>query len=212
MADDRAVRAAYAAAAPADHLDDETWIRVASGRTTAEERARAVAHIARCPECMHLFRALRSAPDVEPVAHGRRAAAPRSWLAAAASLAAVALAWLAIGAPPAPPRETAGLAANALDPLRSAGSETGPALVSPSGRVSGPVVFEWRPLPGALGYRVAIYRATSDTLWTSPSVTTTRLAWPDHLPTSTGRYYWQVIAAMPGGERVSRLKVFDLTP
>jgi hypothetical protein len=72
-----------------------------------------------------------------------------------------------------------------------------PRALSPLGAQKvAPQTFAWTALPHARGYRVTLFGADAQPLWTSPRTSATTLPWPPGFARS-GTYYWQVVA-LPG--------------
>ena len=122
--------------------------------------------------------------------------AKRTWwvvAGAAAALAAAALVWWRLSAS----RTTR--PAGGGGHLPTATYETRPAdlppieLVAPRGDLVVRPPFEWRPVTGAIGYRVTVATGAGVTILTR-DVAGPPLEWPTSLPTPPGEYQWWVEA------------------
>ena len=204
MADDRVLREAYAAVAGGSppHLDEEAWERLACGELGADERERALGHVARCAECGRILRALtrldREARAVDPTVPGVLSVPPgaptrrRGWFwgglaAAAAAVVAVGLLARPLATPP------AGLDAE----VRSGAQSDRPVPVAPRGtQAKAPEAFSWERRSGVRGYRVELLDEAGETLWRSEQVGGARLSWPESVPAAPGGYHWRVVAVL----------------
>jgi hypothetical protein len=215
--DDRSLRAAFTARAdPADHPDEEAWVRLASAEMPASEREAVLDHVVRCEGCTRIYRGLKmlaaearpfdpSVPAFEPVA---RPLTPSRWLAAGAlGAVAAALAFVLIQPPTSPTLvATATTAPTAIPPapiatsdVRSAGASA-PVPLRPLGQVADrPVTFQWQPIGDARAYRVRLLDRQGEVVWTSPEVVEPSSALPTAVLLGRGRHYWQVIALPTSG-------------
>jgi hypothetical protein len=83
------------------------------------------------------------------------------------------------------------------------GTNTGFSLLGPFGEATSDTrpKFTWQPVPGAIGYTVAIVDPSLRPVQHSPGLRAT--AWHPHRPLARGRtYLWQVTATMHGGAKV----------
>jgi hypothetical protein len=204
VADDRALREAYAAVAGGSppHLDDEAWEGLACGELEADQRERALGHVARCAECGRILRALtlleREARAVDPTIPGVLSVLPgapprrRAWLwgglaATAAAVAAVGLLARPVATPPAVPDSE----------VRSVAESGRPVPLAPRGaQAKAPEVFSWEQRSGVRGYRVELVDEAGETLWRSEEVGGARLSWPQSVPATPGGYHWRVVAVL----------------
>jgi hypothetical protein len=202
---DRLLAAAYARQPDpsSGHPDEEAWVRLAAHELPSSEAQALADHLGRCAGCTRIYRALagleEEARAFDPGVPSRLRMAGR-WnvfglgggLAAAAALAWVLLRPLPPTASPPPLAEVRGGSAVAV-PVQPIGPLT-----------SRPAIFEWRPTSSARAYRVQVLDAQGDTIWSSPEVTSTTVALPEHVALRPGRHYWQVLAIpADGGEFVA---------
>ncbi len=202
-----------------DHLDDDTWERLATGELPADDRARAMAHLVGCPRCARAWRVTRIIareaatfdPGVPVAAPTERsdgvATAPRMrirrglWISGGAALAAAAalLLWV---------RSERGPQAVDGDAMRG-GQPAAVELIAPA---PGPETrLAWRPVAAARHYVVVVFSADGRLVWRDDRVTTVELTVAPPLP--AGRYLWQV-EAWADGRRIatSTPSGFAVTP
>jgi hypothetical protein len=187
-----------------EHLDDETFERLALHELGGAEREAVLSHLVCCPTCADVFRGLselaREAAKFDPGAPRvsqpktlprRRWALPIGIAVAAAAAAGLLLVPRLLTYSHPPPAGEQQLRAGS--PVRSVIVEgpTGLLRVAPAG-------FAWRPFPDATGYRVRLFSEDGSLLWASGSVATARVAWPAGLALAPGRYFWQVEARREG--------------
>jgi hypothetical protein len=202
--DDAALRQHYVAltAAPAtEHVHEDVWAQLATGELTGPARTQAFDHATRCAECAAIYHdvtALRQdAPRFGVPVAEQPAASRGRWIFAGATAAAAALvvAFVMRPAPPEPPPEPSG-----GNELRS-GTSAAPVPLAPRGRVTDvPLFFGWSAAADARAYRVELLTAQLESVWSSPDVGGTEIAWPNGLRPVPGRYYWHV-GAIPSWSR-----------
>jgi hypothetical protein len=211
---DRLLGALYAAqpAPPSGHPEEETWVRLAAHELPVPETQALSDHLARCPECSRIYRAVsqleQEARAFDPAVPAPRRSGGWNRLALGGGLAAAAvLAWIAVRPPaplvsPPPPDELRGGSAAAAVPVRPQGSLT-----------ARPAVFEWKPAADTRAYRVQVLNAHGDTVWSSGEVAGTAVALPADVALPPGRYQWQVLAIPTGGGQMSAsgMAGFDLS-
>jgi hypothetical protein len=209
---DEALRAALMALPdPAAHVDEETWVRLASAEMPEGEREAVLDHVVRCEECTRIYRGLRmlaaearpfdsSVPAFEPVP---QPVTRWRWRAAGALGAVAAAVVFLLLRPPTSPNAVAPAQLGTSD-LRSAGVSA-PVPLRPLGQVAErPGSFHWRPLPDARAYRVRLLDAQGEVVWTSPEVVEPSAELPPAVPLRRGRHYWQVLAhPASGGEPIA---------
>jgi hypothetical protein len=127
-------------------------------------------------------------------------AAPVTSHTLAASARPVAPAILpALTAPPAPPAQARDTHLASTSPV----ANTGFSLLGPFGEATPETRprFSWQPLPGAIGYKVAIVDLGLHPVQHSPALRAT--TWRPRRPLAPGHtYLWQVTATLHGGSKV----------
>jgi hypothetical protein len=175
---------AHATAPSVNDVSPEALLALAEGRGPEAERLRTLDHVMRSEDVRREFELLRAA-----VASSRPPARviPRPWLAAASLLIVVAgsaVVWRAT---------------HPENVMR--GDASAVTLSSPSDApsVSGPLVFAWRRVPGAVSYEIELVEASGtlvqmatvkDTSWTPPATV--------HLAHGV-EYRWWVRATLADG-------------
>ena len=176
-----------------DHLPAEDLAAYLSQGRHAPAFRRVQAHLADCAECRH--EAAHIARVVRAEARDRMLRWTGGGVAAAAAVLALAV-W-----------------AGGHRPGPDAGITRGPAgtpievtAVAPLGEVSpaaGRPAFAWRPVAGAVEYRLRLSNAIGSTLW-SQATTDTTLVLPLEVSLARGvQYYWYVDALVAGGGSVT---------
>jgi hypothetical protein len=185
-----------------EHLDAQTWERLAMGELAQDERDRALRHATSCKQCARVLKGLlllergaREIPGARPAAPARR-----RWLVAggAALAAAAALAiWLGTR-PPKPATQMRGPDDERVE------------LIAPRGDVAGAPELSWQPVEGAGDYRVEVFTEDGRPLW-QRDVAAPPLAWPAGTSAAPGVYRWRVTARKAGAAiAVSRLEAFRI--
>jgi hypothetical protein len=184
-----------------EHPDEATLGRLLDAALPASQREAALQHVAGCAECAAVLQHAARCGECAETFESRpvRPVAARVWpvwggLAAAVLVAGIAI-WPSLVLPPRPDP----------DALR-AGSPAALAPIAPSGRIQAPPArFRWRGLPDAAAYRVVLFDARGEPVWTSAEVAEPTCPWPSKLPLEPGTYSWQVIATLrgAGSERVA---------
>jgi hypothetical protein len=201
----------------APHLGEDVFERLMMGDLDAFERRTVRRHLEECAECSRIHGALieleagaRTFDAGVPAAGRGVGEGPRraAWigLAAAAALAlALLLPWRSRLSTPVP---------ESPDTIRAGERLDGPVLVAPVGRVSAVSRLAWRPVAGAESYRVELFDADAEPLWTSPPTAASEVPWPPAIAARSGLYYWRVSCAIEGGAEslTSGLERFELTP
>ena len=88
-------------------------------------------------------------------------------------------------------------------PSAQPGTNTGFSLLGPFGEATSDTrpKFTWQPVPGAIGYTVAIVDPSLRPVQHSPGLRAT--TWHPHRPLTRGRtYLWQVTATLHGGAKI----------
>jgi hypothetical protein len=214
---DEALRAALTARPdPAEHPDEETWVRLASAEIPEGERQALLDHVVRCGECARIYQGLRmlatearsfdaTVPAFEPPP--RVVTEPR-WLAAGALGAVAAAVVFLLVRPPISPDAVAPAHLPSSD-LRSDGVSA-PVPLRPLGQLAHrPGTFDWRPMPEARAYNVRLLDAQGEVVWTSPEVVEPSTELPAAVPLARGRHYWQVLAHPASGGEPIASKVVD---
>ncbi|MCH9649775.1 MAG: zf-HC2 domain-containing protein [Deltaproteobacteria bacterium] len=206
-----------------EHVEDETFLRMACNELTAAETAAVQAHLELCQDCGRVWQAVskvrEAAVEFDPGAvppvdsrFGGREKPRRWWLGSAAAAALVVMAVVVprlLGPPDSPKPST-----HTPQVVRS-GQERGPRLFSPveNSQVS-KVRFEWSFLDDASGYTVELLDEDGAAIWTSRRLQENLVDWPPSLAREPGNYYWRVSAHFPDGEETisSPLTLFTLLP
>jgi hypothetical protein len=105
----------------------------------------------------------------------------------------------ALTAPPAPPAQARDMHLASTSPA----ANTGFSLLGPFGEATPETRprFSWQPLPGAIGYKVAIVDLGLHPVQHSPALRAT--TWRPRRPLAPGHtYLWQVTATLHGGSKV----------
>jgi hypothetical protein len=167
-----------------DQVSPEAMLALVEGRGSEAERLGTLDRVMQSEETRREFELLRSA-----VAASRphRRVLSTQWLAAAALVVIVggsAIVWRA---------------ARPADTLRGSGESVTLSSPNDAPTVSGPLVFAWRRVPGAVSYEIELVEASgalvqmatiTDTTWTPPSTV--------HL-TNGVEYRWWVRATLNDG-------------
>lgn len=202
-----------------EHISDGQWERWAMKDLSCEEQDSLLEHVTACPECAAIYRAVRIVANEahtfdpgapKPQSHDRAASVlrfPRRILMAAAALAAVVGLALVL-------RPVVGVGPVAAPQVRSAGTDTAPQPVEPTGPESSrPASFKWEPVKGARGYVVELFDKQGGLVWTSPETDAREIDWPDQPRAAEGLYYWRVTAIGPDGSTwPSDLVSFTIPP
>lgn len=197
-----------------DHIDDDTWERLATGELSPREREAVFDHVTSCAECAAVYRALHQLAEE---AHTVDAAAlaspahrgtvvrwrPRRTVAVIAALAATIAAVLIV-------RPFVGGGLSPTTGVRSGTVDAVPVLVAPTGTVNAShIELRWRAVDGADSYVVEVLDARGEPVWTSPETTGRSVEWPEEIEVEPGRLYWRVTARFPdGSETRSDLEAF----
>ena len=172
-----------------EHLSPDTVAAFLEGRASGEERARAVAHFARCAACREELREVD-----RMVRHGRRRR-----LAMLVPLAAAAGALFFLWPSQAPPGEAPGIE-------RSRATAARLAVVAPTASAEvavDSVVFTWRSAGVGANYRVTVATEDGSTVWTGTTGDTT-VSLPDSVTLAPSRtWFWYVDALFPDGRSTS---------
>jgi len=187
------------------HISDGEWERWAMNDLSREEQDSFLEHVTVCPECTAIYRAVRIVANEahtfdpgapEPQSHARASGVlrfPRPVLMAAAALAAVVGLALVL-------RPVVGVGPVAAPQVRSAGTDTAPQPVEPTGSESSqPASFRWKPVKGARGYVVELFDKQGRLIWTSPETDAREIDWPSQWSQTGGLFYWRVMAVGPDG-------------
>jgi len=180
----------------ADHLPAEDLAAYLSRGRRAPAFQRVQAHLADCADCRH--EATHIARVVRAEARGRMLRWTGGGVAAAAAVLVLAV-WTG-GHRRAPDTNIT------RGPVRSPVEVTAVAPLAPLGEVSPAareLVFAWRPVPGAVEYRLTLSNATGGTLWRRATTDTT-LVLPVEVSLARGvPYYWYVDALVADGGSVT---------
>jgi hypothetical protein len=177
----------------AHHLPAEDLAAYLSRGRDARAFQRVQAHLADCAECRleaaHIARVLRAEARSRLL----------RWTGGGVATAAAVL-MLAVWAGGHRPAPDAGITRG------SAGSPIEIAAIAPLGEVSlaaHEVAFAWRPVAGAIEYRVTLSNATGSMLWRRATTDTT-LVLPLEVSLARGvQYYWYVDALVANGGSVT---------
>lgn len=168
-----------------EHLSPDTVAAFLEGRASGEERARAVAHFARCAACREELREVG-----RMVRHGRRRR-----LAILVPLAAAAGALFFLWPSQPPPGDVPAV-------VRSPTTAARLAVVAPASSAevaADSVVFTWRSAGVGANYRVTVATEDGSTVWTGTTGDTT-VSLPDSVTLAPGRtWFWYVDALFPDG-------------
>jgi RNA polymerase sigma-70 factor (ECF subfamily) len=167
-----------------------------------DERLAILDEVMSCPDCRSEFDLLRSIELAGEQAGDIRRRTGR-WLAPAALAAAVLLALAAarLALPGAPAREI----------VRSAAADR-VALAAPPGEASTglPLLFAWRPVPGASRYRLEVL-TTDGEIVLEAETAETAIVVQSAADLAPGEYRWWVAATVPGAAARSALRPIRLT-
>lgn len=212
---DQRLRDLYGAAGVDEepHVGEEVWERLACGEAGTSERAEALDHVSRCPECAEIYSTL---VQFESEARERGLEVPgsgwaeprrRYWigLAAAAVLLLVLVLplWYARQQGPAPEQL----------PLRATTAEQRPQPLEPIGEQrAAPSTFVWQGLGEGWSYRVELLDADAEPLWESAPLAEQALELPPEVAVERGvQYYWRVLAEPVGGGTASESRLVSFT-
>jgi len=169
-----------------DHLPPDAVAAFVDGSATPDERARAVAHFARCPACREELR------EVHRMVRDRR----RRRLTIVVPLAAAAAAALFVLRPVGTP------AGNSALIERSAPVVARFAVVAPTPTApvaSDSVVFVWSRAGDGANYRVTLVTEDGTTVWSGTTSDTSAMV-PDSVALAPDRdWFWYVDALFPDG-------------
>ena len=187
-----------------DHLPAEDLAAYLSRGRHAPAFQRVQAHLADCADCRH--EAAHIARVVRAEARSRMLRWTSGGVAAAAAVLVLAV-W-AGGHRRAPETDIT------RGPVRSPVELPAVAPLAPLGEVSPAareLVFAWRPVAGAVEYRLTLSNATGGTLWRRATTDTT-LVLPREVSLARGApYYWYVDALVAdGGSMTSGAREFRL--
>lgn len=196
MADDEELRQRYRALATrttTGHLDEATWLALATGELSGAERERAIDHVTRCLACADVYRGLsqlrEEAAKLDPEAP--RAARPRLTLVRSAAVLAFAAAAALVA--------FVSLRGEPETVLRADPAKARPVASAPLGKIAiAPTAFRFEPMSGAKLHRVQLLDGDGAELWASENVTGPSVAWPATVKAAPGKYYWQVFG-FPAG-------------
>src|SRR5688500_9829375 len=197
---DPALRAAFAARPdPAEHPDEEAWVRLAAAEMPEGEREALIDHVVRCETCTRIYQGLKmlaaEASSFDPAVPAfERVQAPVNrprWLGAGVLGAVAAAVVFLLVRPPTSPVAVPPAPVGTSD-LRSARASA-PVPLRPVGQVAArPGAFHWKSVPEARAYRVRLLDGEGEIVWTSPEVVETSVELPIAVPLAPGRHYWQV--------------------
>jgi hypothetical protein len=204
------------------HVVEEAWERLALGEAEREERQDIVDHVVRCRDCATVYRGLAEleteARAFDPGVPARPVLGQAGWqpglrpwgfLGGVAAAAAVVWALARPALAPAPPL--------ASPPVMRGAEAARPQPLTPVGRQTAPpAAFRWEAVPGARAYRVELFGASGEPVWTSPEVTGTTVNWPVGMRVKLGVFYWQVVAIPESGRAedavASPMVSFEIVP
>jgi hypothetical protein len=207
------VSAAYRGLEPTTaHVSEETWEALMDGTLASAKREAALDHVVGCHTCATVYRGLvmfeRESQTLGAPAHANApdrlpfwswAASP--WrpigLAALAAAAVFSVVWLAPRRPPVDDRSA----------LRGNGAAMVNGLSATIGADRVPSLA-WTPLPAATSYRVGLFSADGQPVWTR-EVEKPPARWPDDVPRAVGAYSWRV-EALAAGVVVARSRLTAL--
>ena len=156
-------------------------------------------HLLVCSRCRDEVALLRAVNTELATASGRPA---RSWqwriLGVAAAAAAILIGAFLLAPPPRNDDHTT---------LRGSSTALVDGLIATIGPDAVPA-FAWTPVDGATSYRIAVFSADGQPVW-SRQVGAPPVTWPAEVPRTPGSYRWNV-AALAGATAVARSRLTDL--
>ena len=183
------------------HPEEETWERFATGELSPAERERLLDHALLCGPCARALRGVLALGDLRRPQRRWRPLWVGVGLAAAATIVAFIAVRPDLGRPPLRDRQVRGEKSAAV------------AILEPRGSLAAaPAFFRWRPVPGAMSYRLRLFSEDGVPLAKVDRIPAAELASGElGIVLRPGRYVWKVEALHPPAVLASsRLEEFEI--